>query len=60
MLDNDGNIKPQEEGSVWAVSYSDLLMVIMSFFILFFSYDDIEFDERIKQSFLRNLWKRSS
>lgn len=46
MLDNDGNIKPQEEGSVWAVSYSDLLMVIMSFFILFFSYDDIEFDEK--------------
>ncbi len=30
------------ENMMWAVSYSDLLMVLLSFFILFFSYDQKE------------------
>ena len=29
-----------DEGHGWAVSYSDLLMVLMSFFIIFFSFND--------------------
>ena len=29
----------EEEGNLWAVSYSDLLMVLMSFFIIFFSFN---------------------
>lgn len=29
-----------EDSTSWAVSYSDMLMVLMSFFIIFFSYDE--------------------
>lgn len=29
-----------EDSASWAVSYSDMLMVLMSFFIIFFSYDE--------------------
>lgn len=35
--------KPQilsEDAQSWAISYSDMLMVLMSFFIIFFSFDD--------------------
>lgn len=30
----------EEESHIWAVSYADLLMVLMSFFVVFFSFDD--------------------
>lgn len=32
----------EEEGQVWAVSYADLLMVLLSFFIIFFSVKEQE------------------
>lgn len=40
----DGN-EHVDEGHGWAVSYSDLLMVLMSFFIIFFSYNDKDKDK---------------
>lgn len=37
-----GELVETGENMMWAVSYSDLLMVLLSFFILFFSYDQKE------------------
>ena len=34
------DVSSGDEGQGWAVSYSDLLMVLMSFFIIFFSYQE--------------------
>lgn len=39
-----------EESHLWAVSYSDLLMVLMSFFIIFFSVD-----EKKRQSLIQEI-----
>ncbi len=37
-----GELVETGENMMWAVSYSDLLMVLLSFFVLFFSYDEKE------------------
>lgn len=37
------------ENESWAVSYSDLLMVLMSFFIVFFNMDDTPTDDGLNQ-----------
>ncbi len=47
-----------EDGEGWAVSYSDLLMVLMSFFIVFYSVNDSE--EIKKESFNNVLIKLKS
>ncbi len=36
----EADVTAADEGHSWAVSYSDLLMVLMSFFIIFFSYQE--------------------
>lgn len=36
-----------DDSQSWAVSYSDMLMVLMSFFVLFFSYDEKKRDSMI-------------
>ncbi len=38
-----------EESHLWAVSYSDLLMVLMSFFIIFFSIEEDSRDDLLKE-----------
>lgn len=38
-----------EESHLWAISYSDLLMVLMSFFIIFFSVDEEKRDDVIQE-----------
>lgn len=40
-------ITEDENSHLWAVAYSDLLMVLLSFFILFFSIDNVERDNLI-------------
>ncbi len=37
-----GELVETGENMMWAVSYSDLLMVLLSFFVLFFSYGEKE------------------
>jgi flagellar motor protein MotB len=38
-----------DEGQNWAVSYSDLLMVLMSFFVIFFSFNDPKVEDKKEQ-----------
>ena len=38
-----------DESTSWAVSYSDMLMVLMSFFIIFFSYDESKRETGLSQ-----------
>lgn len=45
--DEGVEIVEDENSHLWAVAYSDLLMVLLSFFILFFSIDNIERDNLI-------------
>lgn len=40
-------ISEDENSHLWAVAYSDLLMVLLSFFILFFSIDNVQRDNLI-------------
>ncbi len=50
----------EEEGlsGLWAVSYCDLLMVLMSFFILFFQADDVQ--ESVIQNLMLSLSKNKT
>ena len=38
-----------EDMQSWAVSYSDMLMVLMSFFVIFFSFEDKKRDDLVSQ-----------
>ena len=42
MQDENQYLASPGESNIWAISYSDLLMVVLSFFVLFFSFEDIK------------------
>ena len=48
------------DSTTWAVSYSDLLMVLMSFFVIFFSFNDSETSKNAVQNIALLLKKKAS
>lgn len=49
-----------EESTGWAVSYSDMLMVLLSFFIMFFSFDNEEQKQSLLSSITVDMVKQNS
>lgn len=51
MLERAGNVALEsgDDSHSWAVSYSDLLMVLMSFFVIFFSFSDSEKENALSE-----------
>ena len=45
--DDEVTFHEDENAHLWAVSYSDFLMALLAFFILFFSMDDTKKDQLI-------------
>jgi chemotaxis protein MotB len=48
-VNRNQTLEIHDEGSAWAISYADLLMVLMSFFIIFFSFSDKEKSSKFEE-----------